>query len=129
MRKQKLSALVFITIVFAGFTLGFFLGRNPRQEEIVVRVSNQSRVPPSSIPLIETESTEATEEICFPIHINHAGKEEFMALPGIGEVLAQRILDYRTENGAFGSVEELLNVEGIGKKRLEEIIDLITIGG
>lgn len=52
-----------------------------------------------------------------------------MALPGIGEVLARRILAYRDQNGSFSTVEELLNVDGIGKKRLEEIWDLITIGG
>ena len=52
-----------------------------------------------------------------------------MALPGIGEVLAERIVAYREENGNFSSPEELLNVEGVGKKRLEEILDLITIGG
>ena len=52
-----------------------------------------------------------------------------MALPGIGDVLAQRIVDYRLENGSFSTLEELLNVEGIGKKRLEEIMDMITLGG
>ena len=47
-----------------------------------------------------------------------------MALPGIGEVLAERILSYRTEYGNFATVEGLLNVEGIGEKRIEEILDL-----
>ena len=52
-----------------------------------------------------------------------------MTLPGIGEVLALRIIAYREDNGGFRAPEELLNVEGIGKKRLEEIMDLITLGG
>ena len=77
----------------------------------------------------ERAETEETRVISFPISINDADKESLMALPGIGEVLAQRILDYRDENGAFSAPEALLNVEGIGKKRLEEILDLITIGG
>ena len=46
---------------------------------------------------------------------------------GIGPVLAERILQYRRENGAFTSVEELLEVEGIGPSVLEEIVDLITV--
>lgn len=52
-----------------------------------------------------------------------------MVLPGIGEVLAERILLYRTEHGPFTYVEQLLYVEGIGEKKLEELLDLITIGG
>lgn len=84
---------------------------------------------PASEPEEETEPSEETIAISFPISINQAETEEFMALPGIGEVLARRIIAYREENGTFSSVEELLNVEGIGKKRLEEMIDLITVGG
>ena len=70
-----------------------------------------------------------SDSVQFPLSINRAGKEELMMLPGIGEVLADRILAYRREHGAFRSAEELMNVEGIGQKRLEEIIDLIVIGG
>ena len=70
-----------------------------------------------------------TVAVTFPIDINRADTEQLTALPGIGEVLAKRIIAYREENGSFLSTDELKNVEGIGEKRLEAIVDLITIGG
>jgi len=129
MRKAKISALVVTTLVFAAFTIGFFLGRNQNKNEISVSVPEKFTTVPTIESQSETAPSEETTGISFPIFINQAGKEEFMALPGIGEVLAGRIIDYREENGSFSSLEDLLNVEGVGKKRLEEIIDLITIGG
>ena len=129
MKKQGIPILIILTIAFAAFTLGFYLGRNHTSEPVVLSVpaSMQTVPPETTASEPETQSTEPT--IAFPIDIACAGKEEFMALPGIGEVLAQRILDYREEISGFSRVEDLLNVEGIGKKRFEDIYSLITIGG
>lgn len=127
MRKHNISLLVVTTIVFAAFLLGFFLGKNQNQDQIVVSLPNKFMTAPPP----ETQAlTEPTEEkvISFPISINHADKEEIMALPGIGDVLADRILAYKEEHGNFSAAEELLNVDGLGEKRLEDIWDLITVG-
>jgi competence protein ComEA len=61
------------------------------------------------------------------VNINTASAVELEALPGVGEVIAQRIVDYRTANGPFGSVDDLLDVSGIGEVTLEDIRDLVTV--
>jgi len=55
------------------------------------------------------------------VDLNRATKQELMTLPGVGEVIAERILVYREEHGAFAAVKDLLKVKGIGKKKLERI--------
>jgi comEA protein len=55
------------------------------------------------------------------IDINSASATQLTALPGIGKVLAQRIVDYRTQHGRFKRVEDLLKVSGIGEKKLAKI--------
>ena len=61
------------------------------------------------------------------IDINRAEIWLLTALPGIGETLAQRIVDYRQQNGPFLNTNELLKVAGIGTTTYEEIEDLITV--
>ena len=62
-----------------------------------------------------------------PLDLNRATTQELTTLPGIGEVLAQRIVDYREAHGPFRSVEELIAVEGIGEGKLEKLRELVTV--
>jgi competence protein ComEA len=61
------------------------------------------------------------------VDINTATLEELDALPGIGPTTAQKIIDYRTENGPFQATEDIMNVSGIGPATFEELKDLITV--
>jgi len=61
-----------------------------------------------------------------PVHLNTATVEELDALPGVGPVTAQKIVDFRQANGAFASVDELDAVPGIGPARLEELRKLVA---
>ena len=61
------------------------------------------------------------------ISINTASLEQLCILPGIGAGTAQKIIDYRETNGLFRSVDELMNVKGIGPAKLEKIRDLIIL--
>ena len=128
MRKPKFPLLILLTLLFAAYGLGFYSGRSPSPSHITVELSSQvTQMPPETLPPDLT--LPQAPEITFPIDINRATRRELMALPGIGDVLAERILDYRAFHGRFTAPEQLLQVEGIGKTRLEEILDLIVIGG
>lgn len=63
----------------------------------------------------------------FPVRINTASVAELEELPGIGPKTAQAIVDYRSTHGSFASVEDILEVKGIGEVTLERIRDLITL--
>lgn len=62
------------------------------------------------------------------ININTAGVADLDKLPGIGPALAERIIQYRTENGLFAKPEDLQEVSGIGPKTFEKMANLVTVG-
>ena len=61
-----------------------------------------------------------------PVHLNSATVTDLDALPGVGPVTAQKILDYRQQHGAFGNVDELDAIPGIGPKRLDQLRELVA---
>ena len=73
------------------------------------------------IPDVVTSTTEL-------IDINTASTEELEELPGIGPTTSQKIIEYREQNGPFISIEDIINVSGIGPGTFERIKDLITVG-
>ncbi|MDH6237189.1 helix-hairpin-helix domain-containing protein [Cryobacterium sp. CG_9.6] len=62
-----------------------------------------------------------------PVNINTATVTELDTLPNVGPMMSQRIVDYRTVNGPFTSIDDLRNVTGIGDKRFEALKDLVTV--
>lgn len=78
----------------------------------------------------DTESGRARDStaVSYPLDINRATTRQLDGLPGIGPVLASRIVEYRQRKGGFRSVSELRAVSGIGEKRYSSLEDMITVG-
>ena len=74
-----------------------------------------------------SSSTAKTVETEWVVNINTASAEELMMLDGIGEALAERIIDYRDEHGDFESVWDIVNVSGISRNMFNKIYEHITV--
>ena len=91
----------------------------------------QERLSASSV-VVETQFQASASEIApvdiSKIDLNTASVERLTELPGIGEALARRIVEYRQQGGPFQSIEDVMNVKGIGEKKFSKFQDQITIG-
>lgn len=110
---HSITALGLLCLVFC---LGLFIGR---RTNIITPESKNSTT--------QSRVTEPSGEDSTRININTADAETLQLLPGIGEVLAQRIVAYRTEHGPFSSIRDLEQVDGIGSGKLMVIIELICV--
>ena len=61
------------------------------------------------------------------MNLNTATKEELMTIPGIGEAKAEAILNFRTQQGNFSKIEDIMNISGIKEKMFQKIKDYITV--
>jgi competence ComEA-like helix-hairpin-helix protein len=127
-KMKKATIVLFVLLcVFITLILGVFIGRQS--------VTGMMLIPEKPSPVDQSVTSEDDNIIQDSpagngkININTASAGMLETLPNIGTVLAQRIVDYRIENGNYTTLEDLLLVEGIGEKRLEEIREYITVGG
>ncbi len=122
MKKGGTILLLSLTVAFAGFLLGMLVGRNAAKDPPTIQFPSE---PVST--LSQAEVLQGTVSVNNKININTASAAILDTLPGIGPVLAQRIVNYRQANGPFKEASDLSKVEGIGTEKLLAVLDLITV--
>lgn len=78
----------------------------------------------SSMSVLAQKSSPVSTE---KINLNTATAEQLQSLPGIGPAIAKGIVDYRTKSGKFKTIEEIINVKGIGEKKFQKIKDRLVL--
>jgi len=79
------------------------------------------------VPATSPVSAAAPVKTDSKVNLNRASADELQVLPGIGPVLAQRMVDWRKAHGRYRTVDDLQEVKGIGKKRLEQLRPLVMV--
>lgn len=126
MKKDGQFFLIGLTVVFAVFLLGMLVGRGMHKDPVIIQqAATQATEPTEETVPAETSPSETASS--GKININTASVALLDTLPGVGPVLAQRIVDYRENVAPFQQIYDLANVDGIGMKTLLKIEDLITV--
>ena len=113
MKKPAAVAVISVGVALLIFLAGMFVGRNTQ---------------PTSAPSAAQMSTAAvTEPGQTLLNLNTADIWQLQEIPGIGEILARRIVEYRRAHGGFSSVQQLLDVDGIGLAKLNTIMEYICL--
>ena len=123
--QKAFRVLLILALALSMLLVGYQLLSVPDNKEAQIHLlsSSQTSTEPLSSSSREEygEGLEQEEETSFPLDLNLASGEQLQQVPGIGPVLSGRIIEYRETHGGFQSLEELLNIQGIGEKTLEKI--------
>lgn len=115
--KWAVRALLALLIGFIGFSMGILW--EGRTEAGVFTIRTSQAYAPSVV----------TGQPAGLLDINKASALELADLPGIGPVLAGRIVEHRVEHGPFAAPEELISVKGVGESKLAQILPYIYVSG
>ena len=92
-------------------------------QKIYLPAFNSSPISPATAKTSQAQGTGVGNVSL--VNLNLANQQELESLPGIGPALAKRIVDYRSQQGSFNSVDDLRKVSGIGEKKFEQLKDLV----
>jgi comEA protein len=106
--KQALGLVVLATFFFGGLSM--------------IAAEKALAAEPKAVLQLQSQNQPA-----MMVNINKATTEELIKVRGIGPVMAKRIIEHRDKNGAFKSIDDLTQVQGIGGNKLQKIKDQVTV--
>ncbi len=123
MKYKKFKSLIFVIVAIVCAITGIYVGQREKQyRSFFIEGNNAGAV---IAPTISSEDDESEEVI--KVNINTDNAYELMQVEGIGEKTAERIIEYRKENGNFEVIEDIMRVDGIGEKKFRLMEEQIFV--
>jgi competence protein ComEA len=119
------SLLIKLAMLVAAIAVVLWIGWPVPKEELSQAQPEQSIA--VQVPAMSPIPAMPTAKAASKVNLNRASANELQSLPGVGPVLAQRMVDWRKAHGRYRTIDDLQEVKGIGKKRLEQLRPLVMV--